>query len=457
MALLASQPNVLLLQVTALVAVGTGAAWFAGGALGKSASGFAEILAGSADAITVDGAAVPTGEGADVLAAKNIERLLDNASLAMAAEQYFSPPERNARSYYESVLALEPEHAQANLGLDRLAEIVLERATTALAQEQVQTAINQLAAAKSLRPGHRLVSLVEQQLQSERSRLIATAQVLSRSENFDMASDMLTRAEVIPGPEEDGLQAAWDELGNLRAEAAAGAAEAAEEASVNEAAQLQAQAEQAEARAASERERALEARKGQLLVAARGAIEEERLLTPEWENAKQLIAELDYLEADPVEMARLRGAYLNKLVDGASQRIDAGDFESADGWISEAAMVNEADQRLPTLRDQLSGARHAAESERIANLNEFEFAKYVAPRYPTIARQRGAEGWVDVEFRVLTDGSITDIVVLDSARTANFRDSALAAIRQWQLEPRSYLGRPLSQRVRTRLAFRLGD
>ncbi len=455
MSLLSRQPTVLLVQVAALVTLGTLAAWFAGGALGKS-SDIPAAIAGGTDAVTVDGATVPTGGGEGAAAAANIERLLDNATLAMAAEQYFSPPERNARSYYESVLQLDPQHAQANLGLDRLAEIVLERATAALAQEQVQTAINQLAAAKSLRPRHRLVALVEQQLQSERSRLIAMGQVLSRSGNFDLASDMLSRAEAIPGPGQgtDTLQGAWDELGSLRATAAT---EAAQAASANEAARLQAEAAQAQIQAQTERQRALDARLDQLLLSARAAIEEDRLLTPEWENAKQLIAELDYLEADPVAMARLRGAYVNKLVDGATQRISGGDFESAEGWIMEAAMVNEADQRLATLRDQLEGARHAAESERIANLNEFEFANYVPPRYPTVARQRGAEGWVEVEFRVQEDGSITDIQVLDSARTANFRDAAVAAIRQWQLQPRTYLGRPLSQRVRTRLAFRLGD
>lgn len=453
MPILSRQPSILLLQVAALVGVGTAAAWFAGGAFGM-ASTEADPLVRVANAVTVDGEARPSGEGDDASLANNIDRLLDNANLAMAAEQYFSPPEQNARGYYESVLALDPEHVQANLGLDRLAEIVLERATGALAQEQVQTAINQLAAAKSLRPGHRLVALVEQQLQAERSRLINTAQILSRSGNFDLASDMLSRAEAIPGSTESGLQDAWDELGALRAAAVTAAAA---EVSANEAATLQAEAARVEAQAQSERERALEARMGQLLQSARAAIEEDRLLSPEWENAKQLIAELDYLAADPVAMARLRGAYLNKLIDGVAQRIDGGDFDSAEGWITEAAMVNEGDQRLPTLREQVAIARHAAETQRIANLNEFEFANYVPPRYPTVARQRGAEGWVEVEFLVQEDGSITDIVVLDSARTANFRDAALTAIRQWQLEPRTYLGRPLSQRVRTRLAFRLGD
>ncbi|MEM9384730.1 MAG: energy transducer TonB [Pseudomonadota bacterium] len=453
MPILSRQPSLLLLQVSALVGVGTAAAWFAGGAFGMGSTN-TDALVSVANAVTVDGAALPSVEAGDALLPNEIDRLLDNASLAMAAEQYFSPPEQNARGYYESVLELDPEHAQANLGLDRLAEIVLERATGALAQEQVQTAINQLAAAKSLRPGHRLVALVEQQLQTERSRLINTAQVLARSSNFDLASDMLSRAEAIPSRRQDGLQNAWDELGSLRSAAATAAAA---EASANEAAILQAEAARVEAQAQSERERALEVRLGQLLVSARAAIEEDRLLSPEWENAKQLISELDYLQADQVAMARLRGAYLNKLVDGVTQRIEGGDFDSAEGWITEAAMVNENDQRLPTLREQVADARHVAESQRIANLNEFEFANYVPPRYPTVARQRGAEGWVEVEFLVQEDGSISDIVVLDSARTANFRDAALTAIRQWQLQPRTYLGRPLSQRVRTRLAFRLGD
>lgn len=466
MRVLASSAQHLLIQIVAVVAIGTATAWFLAGRFDPGLTGAAAVtddgrrLVGSVVSATTGSVAVaaPDAAGRPTMDenALRIDRLLDNATLAMAAEQYFSPPERNARHYYEAVLDLEPDNARANAGLDRLTEIILERATAALAADQLRAAVSQLEAARALRPEHRLIPLVERQLFAERTRLTATARLTARAGQYDEAQRLLERATRLPVPPgAPPIRELRAEIEGLREDAASRAARQALDAQTQQ--QLEAARREEEA-AARRREEQLARRIDALVQEARAAIEEDRLLSPEWESARQLLAELGYLEADPLVLASLRSAYLNRLVAGAAQRIEDGDFDAAEGWIVEIRdVVGEDDPRVPRLREELEEARFQAETLRVASINEYEFANYVEPRYPPGAEQLGTEGWVDLEFRVLQDGRVTDVIVLDSARTGSFRGAAVAAVRQWRMEPRTYLGRPLSQRVRTRLVFQLGD
>jgi TonB family protein len=75
----------------------------------------------------------------------------------------------------------------------------------------------------------------------------------------------------------------------------------------------------------------------------------------------------------------------------------------------------------------------------------------VAPRYPQRALERGQSGAVCLEFTLDQDGVPKDIVVLDSTSSI-FERPALAALTQWEYQPRRL--EPL--RVRTQMVFQLG-
>ena len=77
--------------------------------------------------------------------------------------------------------------------------------------------------------------------------------------------------------------------------------------------------------------------------------------------------------------------------------------------------------------------------------------------YPARARERGTEGWVDLEFTVAKDGTTRDAVVTAAEPAGIFDRAALDAVKRWRYEPRVVNGAVVEQRVETRLRFRLSE
>lgn len=77
----------------------------------------------------------------------------------------------------------------------------------------------------------------------------------------------------------------------------------------------------------------------------------------------------------------------------------------------------------------------------------------VEPVFPASARMRSISGWVDLEYTVLPNGSVTDIVVLRSSPSSLFEESAVNAISKWRFKPRVINGQPVPARVEQRHNF----
>ncbi|MGI9221907.1 MAG: TonB family protein [Woeseiaceae bacterium] len=61
--------------------------------------------------------------------------------------------------------------------------------------------------------------------------------------------------------------------------------------------------------------------------------------------------------------------------------------------------------------------------------------KYVAPKYPRAAQRRGVSGWVEIEFVVDIDGSVTQASVVNSEPGLTFVNAAVKAVEGWKYEP----------------------
>lgn len=78
----------------------------------------------------------------------------------------------------------------------------------------------------------------------------------------------------------------------------------------------------------------------------------------------------------------------------------------------------------------------------------------VEPIYPSAAIARRLTGWVDLEYTVLPDGSVTDAIATGtSARGAVFEASAVEAIQRWKFKPRVVDGQVVPVRVTQRIIF----
>jgi protein TonB len=61
--------------------------------------------------------------------------------------------------------------------------------------------------------------------------------------------------------------------------------------------------------------------------------------------------------------------------------------------------------------------------------------KYVPPVYPHRERSTGAEGWVDVNFLITSDGRVIEPRVGESTVGERFHRAAIAAVTQWKFSP----------------------
>lgn len=78
------------------------------------------------------------------------------------------------------------------------------------------------------------------------------------------------------------------------------------------------------------------------------------------------------------------------------------------------------------------------------------------PRYPTVAQRRNQEGWVDVEFTVGTDGQVDEAHVVDAQPKHVFDRAATDAVERWEYKPALRNGQPMAVTMRRRIVFSLG-
>jgi protein TonB len=68
-------------------------------------------------------------------------------------------------------------------------------------------------------------------------------------------------------------------------------------------------------------------------------------------------------------------------------------------------------------------------------LSALEFKHFVEPKFPRNWRRRRVSGWVEVRFRITTNGRTDDITVIAAEPGNRFERSAIAAISQWRFKP----------------------
>ena len=80
--------------------------------------------------------------------------------------------------------------------------------------------------------------------------------------------------------------------------------------------------------------------------------------------------------------------------------------------------------------------------------------KVELPEYPDHLRRRGIEGRVLLQFRMLPDGSVSDIKVIESNHQ-DLTEQASDAVSQWKFAPPTRDGVGVSQHFRHQFVFKL--
>ncbi|MGH8264292.1 MAG: TonB family protein [Steroidobacteraceae bacterium] len=152
-------------------------------------------------ATTPTTAASPTPAAAAATAAKEsqdaqVEPLLAKARLAMRDKRYDEPENDNALAYFRSVLVYDASNGEARQGLDRIAELLLLRASTAFEQRNYDDALRSIETARSIRPDHPRLAALDAQISQRRGELaLAQIQAALQAQGYDRALQLIKDAQ----------------------------------------------------------------------------------------------------------------------------------------------------------------------------------------------------------------------------------------------------------------------
>lgn len=326
---------------------------------------------------------------------QRVDEVLALANQRVEDGSLISPPNNNARYYYELALDNDPQNAAAEQGLLVVASKLVLEARTAIDNGRLQQAAALLADAQVLDPASAELAAARRVLEGARSNRDGPA---ARQAEADREAEAARRAEA-----------------ERQAERAANA--------------------EAERRAAALTTATVS--KSGTESASRAPV------VATQQNSTTPAAKTDRSEGDkPAEAALLAAA------TAASASLVANTATP------DAAPVALQQNLQPPLEREAATPPVTGEPETVA-INTLNRITYAAPKYPRNALRRNITGSVDVKFSVARDGSVFDVQVVDSTPGTVFDEAAIAAVEKWRFEPVIENGVAVEKQSAVRMAFDL--
>jgi TonB family protein len=416
------------------------------------------------------------------------ERLREQLAQAEAALQrgeLSSPPGRNAVEMFRGALELDAGNTLAKAGLVRVADRLLSAAERALTAGSAEDAKKVVDVAESLTGATARGAFLAMQIEMERERATLTAKRdsdaqdrLEKGATYLRLAGARLRSGALVEPREDNarfyLEAARQTVPDdpavleisralqkeilTRAAAAATAGNATEtERWLANADSVGASRQEITAIRRLFQDNIIGARNAEMASLTQSfgsALGANHLVQPASTSAKSYLLKLINIDAASPAVASARQglgtAYLREL-RGALAR---GDIAAADSWLLEAQTISFGSGEFNSAQSDLEAAREkAAQRARVIGANSLARVHYVPPKFPATSRNRNLEGWVELEFTVLTDGSTSDIVVTNSSPRRTFDTVAVNAVEQWRYKPVMRDGKAVDQRAAIRIRF----
>ena len=432
--------------------------------------------------------------------------MLDAAGLALSQGALIEPPGQNALELYRAVLASDPGNDLARRGIDSVADELIVQAERALMEQDVTRLASAVDAVRSVRPDHARLPFFVTQLEQERALQGQAGQPVNAVDSMgrpietpvpggelpsvrvqafvQLANDRIRNNQLVGkdgalgyvlsarriDPDGPGVAAAADALGVQFQNAAQKSIRENRLDDANRWYQNALELNMSRTKLAAMRADIDAARIGnaradraRLLVLANQRIAQGRLIEPNGDSAQHYV---DLLRADAPQfegLADTRALLASRALVESRAAMGANNLDRADTFAraaaeagAPAAEVADLSAKIMSLRVARPDAAQAAEPEVLPE-NKLRRTAFMAPSYPTRARERGTEGWVDLEFTVAKDGTTRDAMVRAAEPAETFDRAALDAVKRWRYEPRVVNGKVIEQRVETRLRFRLTE
>jgi TonB family protein len=181
-----------------------------------------------------------------------------------------------------------------------------------------------------------------------------------------------------------------------------------------------------------------------------------KVLDPAADSAKSYLAQL--VQSAPTHPSTLAAhqAFAARTLDEAKNAARREDYPAAQRWLAEARDTGVDAGSIAAVNNDMKAAQEAAKrANEIVPATTLELTHYVPPEFPSSARERALGGWVDLQFMVMTDGSVSDISVVGADPAGQFEQSATDAVRKWKYRPILRDGKSINQRAQVRVRFAL--
>lgn len=354
---------------------------------------------------------------------------LRKAQLAAESGILVFPEASSALHYYGLVLAEAPDNAIARAERDTVLAEIARVVAAHLDAEEFSDAYSIASLVSRQVPDHLLVIETQQVLDARSNSLVDEAIQLARNGDDRRADELLAAAEALPGRNPDYFVAVRESVTEIR--------------DVRNAA-----AKERRRRAQLAEDQARDAWVQQV----RSAIAEGNLIFPAGASAAEMLAESNAWSA---ERETLAAEFRVALINAVDTTIGNGGLDDAEVMLDYLYTMDDGTDDLDPLRAALENAFVDNQSQSFVRVADLTRVSAAPPKYPRLALEREISGWVEVYFTVTPQGSTADISVNDSNPSRVFDKAAVKAVEKWQFEPVQYRGQVISQRVATRLAFKL--
>ena len=351
--------------------------------------------------------APPPRQAGTLTQEEQITDYLARGQMAIVTDRLIEPRGNNAVEYFRSVLALQPDNADALAGLQRVGAALEVDVVEALQAQNPARGATALATLQRAVPEY-------SRLDALRAELVA----LSRSSRSPIS------AAPLPAPVKQ--QPARTPAPRAETPPAAARPTAAAEPSASE---LDAVAR----------------------LRGRGA-----LLEPPGANAYEQLLALRAKYPYSIEVRTEQQQLASAFLDRTRTALAAGDVDTARAFLSRVDTLVPNMPATKSLQTQLATAQQERNfATNVVQAKTLKLVREVPPSYPREAERQGLSGWVDVEFTVAPNGTTQDLVVRGAQPLRTFDQSAIDAVKRWRFEPVMRDGVPVPQRAAVRIRFQL--
>jgi protein TonB len=192
----------------------------------------------------------------------------------------------------------------------------------------------------------------------------------------------------------------------------------------------------------------------QFLELAQSRLSLGRLTDPENDNALYYVNQQRVTDAKAPGLAQIMTTLQAQILDRARAALDAGDMEKSEALVQKAGTLG-ASSDLEATTERIRQKKAAGgdvlqmPEQSLTRLNKLEI------QYPTRALQTNVEGWVEIGYTVGTDGSVSNIKVLNSSPPRTFEASASRAVSHLKYQPVIQNGKLVAVGTQVRIVYRV--